>query len=212
MREYSFADRLINNLDNFIVTNFGKPQGTNRKSPANNIEESELSDSEKQHSAALMRINHCGEVCAQALYQGQAITARKSETREELEHASIEENDHLIWCEQRIKELGGRTSYLNPIWYTSSFAIGTFAGLLGDKWSLGFLSETEKQVGKHLQSHLDKISNKDKKTKAIIEQMYIDETSHEQKAIELGAAKFPFVVKKAMQAMSKVMTTLTYKI
>ena len=170
----------------------------------------ELNSTEKRHAAALMRINHCGEVCAQALYNGQALTTKNPQTVRALEQASKEETEHLAWCERRIQELGGRTSLLNPIWYVSSFTLGAIAGALGDKWNLGFLAETERQVGVHLNQHLDALPANDDKSRAILEQMKIDEAEHAATAIHLGGAELPSPVKAAMQGMSKVMTSTTY--
>jgi ubiquinone biosynthesis monooxygenase Coq7 len=170
----------------------------------------ELNSTEKRHAAALMRINHCGEVCAQALYNGQALTTKNPQTVRALEQASKEETEHLAWCERRIQELGGRTSLLNPIWYVSSFTLGAIAGALGDKWNLGFLAETESQVGVHLNQHLDALPANDDKSRAILEQMKIDEAEHAATAIHLGGAELPSPIKAAMQGMSKVMTSTTY--
>ena len=157
-----------------------------------------------------MRINHCGEVCAQALYQGQALTAKLPEVREKMEQAATEENDHLQWCADRLKELDSHTSFFNPFWYVSSFSIGAVAGLLGDKWSLGFVAETEYQVVRHLQSHLDELPENDKKSRAVIEQMKEDELHHATVAIEAGGAELPTPVKLAMRSMAKVMTKSVY--
>jgi len=170
----------------------------------------ELNSTEKRHAAALMRINHCGEVCAQALYNGQALTTKNPQTVRALEQASKEETEHLAWCEKRIQELGGRTSLLNPIWYVSSFTLGAIAGALGDKWNLGFLAETERQVGAHLNEHLDALPANDDKSRAILEHMKIDEAEHAANAIHLGGAELPSPIKAAMQGMSKVMTSTTY--
>ena len=209
-RKYSITDRLISNLDNFVVTVFDKPHGTGRKNPSSDIKEDNLE--ETNLSEGLMRVNHCGEVCAQALYQGQALTARTSETRDKLLQASLEENDHLIWCENRLNELNSRPSILNIFWYTNSYTIGVFAGALGDKWSLGFLEETELQVGAHLKRHLKLLPENDLKSRAIVEQMYTDEMSHANSANELGAAKLPTPIKIFMKLNSKVMTSISYYI
>jgi 3-demethoxyubiquinol 3-hydroxylase len=170
----------------------------------------ELNAEEKRHAASLMRINHCGEVCAQALYNGQALTTKNPQTMRALEQASKEETEHLAWCEKRIHELGGRTSLFNPIWYASSFTLGAIAGALGDKWNLGFLAETERQVGEHLNRHLDALPAEDHKSRAILEQMKTDEAEHAATAIHLGGAELPDAVKAAMQGMSKLMTSTTY--
>jgi ubiquinone biosynthesis monooxygenase Coq7 len=159
-----------------------------------------------------MRVNHSGEVSAQALYQGQSITARNQAVREKLEQAALEENDHLVWTENRLQELGESPSLLNPLWYTGSFAIGAFAGALGDKWNLGFLAETEHQVVKHLDEHLNRIPVSDRRSRAILEQMKVDEARHATTALDHGGAVLPLPVKKLMQAMSKVMTRSAYRI
>ncbi|MDH5594464.1 MAG: 2-polyprenyl-3-methyl-6-methoxy-1,4-benzoquinone monooxygenase, partial [Gammaproteobacteria bacterium] len=188
----------------------GKPQVTERTPPDTDLQQSELSKEEARHVAGLMRINHAGEVCAQALYQGQALTAKLPNVREKMERAAQEENDHLAWCENRLKELGDHTSYLNPFWYGGSFAIGALAGLAGDKWSLGFVVETERQVVKHLDSHLQQIPAQDEKSRAILEQMKIDEGHHATVALQAGGAELPTPVKKLMQTTSKLMTRTTY--
>ena len=188
----------------------GKPAVTQRSYPAENIDDCELNDSDRRHIAGLMRVNHSGEVSAQALYQGQSITARNEEVRSKLEQAALEENDHLAWTENRLHELGDRTSHLNPLWYVGSFAIGALAGLTGDKWSLGFLAETEHQVVKHLDRHLEKLPDKDSRSRAILEQMKTDEARHATTALDHGGEELPVPVKKLMQAMSKVMTRSAY--
>lgn len=198
------------NFDQALRTVFGKPQVTERTPPDTDLQQSELSKEEARHVAGLMRINHAGEVCAQALYQGQALTAKLPNVREKMERAAQEENDHLAWCENRLKELGDHTSYLNPFWYGGSFAIGALAGLAGDKWSLGFVVETERQVVKHLDSHLQQIPSQDEKSRAILEQMKIDEGHHATVALQAGGAELPTPVKKLMQTTSKLMTRTTY--
>jgi len=198
------------NFDQALRTVFGKPQVTERTPPDTDLQQSELSKEEARHVAGLMRINHAGEVCAQALYQGQALTAKLPNVREKMERAAQEENDHLAWCENRLKELGDHTSYLNPFWYGGSFAIGALAGLAGDKWSLGFVVETERQVVKHLDSHLQQIPAQDEKSRAILEQMKIDEGHHATVALQAGGAELPTPVKKLMQTTSKLMTRTTY--
>lgn len=209
-RHYSTADTLLLGFDQALRTLFGQPKVTDRPNPAEGIPETELDERTRDHTARLMRINHTGEVCAQGLYQGQAVTARDPETRRSMEESADEENDHLAWCEQRIEELGGRLSLLNPLWYAGSFAIGATAGAVGDKWSLGFVAETEKQVESHLQSHLDEIPPEDQRTRAILEQMKIDEIHHGEKALAHGGAELPAPVKQAMKLMSKVMTGTVY--
>ena len=203
-------DRLIIEFDKGLKTLAANAHSL-RPHPDQNIQQTtELSADEKRHAAALMRINHCGEVCAQALYNGQALTAKNPQTVRALEQASKEETEHLAWCEKRIHELGGRTSLFNPIWYAGSFTLGAIAGALGDKWNLGFLAETERQVGAHLNRHLDELPAADGKSRAILEQMKTDEAEHAATAIQLGGAELPSPVKAAMQGMSKVMTSTTY--
>ncbi len=202
-------DRVIIEFDKALKTVSASAHST-RPYPDADIEDSTLSASEKRHAAGLMRINHCGEVCAQALYNGQSLTARNPETVQALQQASKEETEHLAWCEKRIKELGGHTSLLNPIWYAGSFALGAFAGALGDRWNLGFLAETEQQVGKHLEHHLSILPDADKKSRAILKQMALDEAAHADTAFQLGGAELPNPVKHAMRCLSKVMTKSTY--
>lgn len=202
-------DNLIISFDNGLRTVFAKAN-TVRPLPSADVPEADLGATEKAHAAALMRINHVGEVCAQALYNGQAITCKTPHIVEALKEAGHEETEHLAWCESRIEELGGRKSLLNPLWYIASFALGAFAGKIGDKWNLGFLAETERQVGQHLQGHLGKIAPQDAKTRAIITQMYTDEVKHASEANSLGAAELPPPVKAAMRLASKVMTRTAY--
>lgn len=202
-------DKLIIEFDKGLRTLMAEAHSV-RPHPDHGVQETQLSSEEKRHAAALMRINHTGEVCAQALYQGQAITAKNPATVEALQQAAREETEHLAWCERRIKELGGRTSLLNPLFYGSSYALGALAGALGDQWNLGFLAETERQVGRHLESHLEKLPATDAKSRAIVEQMREDEAQHAETAIKHGGAKLPKSVKHAMQSMSKVMTQTTY--
>ncbi len=171
-----------------------------------------LDPAQREHAAGLMRVNHVGEVCAQALYQSQKLVARKPEISKMLDHSGQEEMDHLAWCETRLQELGSHTSYLNPLWYAGSFAIGLAAGLAGDRWSLGFVAETEKQVENHLENHLKKLPEEDHRSRAIVDQMRIDEIEHGQAAISAGGSPLPESVKKIMQLMSKVMTSTAYKI
>lgn len=211
-RAYSPFDKMLMQFDQAMQTVFGRPQVTERSNPANGLAETELSDAERDHTARLMRINHTGEVCAQALYQGQAVTARDPSVRESMERSAQEENDHLDWCESRIEELGGRTSLLNPLWYAGSFAIGAAAGIVGDKWSLGFVAETERQVEKHLEEHIDQVPPEDEKTHAILEQMKADEIEHATKAVAKGGVELPGPIKLAMQLTSKVMTKSVYRI
>lgn len=210
MKTYSAVDKCIMGVDQALVTVFGKPHVTGRKNPAEGVVDEELSVAEKKLSASLMRVNHVGEVCAQALYQSQAMTARSETTRDKMQQSSMEENDHLDWCESRLKELGDRTSLLNPLWYAGSFMIGTAAGLAGDRWSLGFVAETEKQVVRHLEDHLKRLPETDRRSRAIVEQMKIDEGEHATAAIAAGGSALPEPIKRGMGLMSKVMTETAY--
>ena len=212
-RQYNPLDHLVMNLDQALRTLAGKPLVTERTNPAQACtDQPELTESEKDQAIRLMRVNHCGEVAAQALYQGQALTAKMDGVRERMERAAEEENDHLDWCEQRVSELGGRLSLLNPLWYLGSFAMGAAAGIAGDKWSLGFVAETEKQVIKHLDDHLRQISEKDVKSRAILEQMKIDEARHGETAKRAGGAELPQPVRRLMKLVSKIMTGAAYRI
>lgn len=210
-RQLSFSDRVIVELDKAITTVVGQPETTQRQVPGSElIEDSALTSVEQRQSAGLMRVNHSGEVSAQALYQGQALTAKLPEVRQAMEQAALEENDHLVWCEDRLKSLSSHRSVLNPFWYISSFAIGAVAGKIGDKWSLGFVAETEKQVVKHLDEHLEKISSHDVKSRAVLEQMRDDELHHRTTALNAGGAELPTPVKILMAITSKVMTKTSY--
>lgn len=209
-RNYTEIDRLLMLFDRGIATVFGTPEITERPNPADSIHETELSESEKQLSGRLMRINHAGEVAAQGLYQGQALTARLPQVRDKMERAALEENDHLAWCRQRTNELGTHTSLFDPLWYSGSAAIGALAGIIGDKWSLGFVAETEHQVIKHLDNHLAQLPEQDHKSKAILEQMREDEGHHATAAIQAGGEDLPNPVKKLMGLTSKVMTRTAY--
>ena len=211
-REYSPADRLLMQADAALRTLLPFSGQPNRPSPAVLKNEAELSDSEARHVAGLMRINHTGEVCAQALYQGQALTARLPRVRQAMEHAADEEIDHLAWCEQRIHQLGSHTSVLNPLFYGLSFGIGASAGLVSDRISLGFVAATEDQVCKHLDEHLERIPETDQKSRAILLQMREDEARHSTAALEAGGLRFPSPVKFGMSLMAKVMTKATYRI
>ncbi len=209
-RNYTPVDQLLLNIDRGLRTVFGKPETTERANPANSVDEAELSEAEKQLAARLMRINHAGEVSAQALYQGQALTAKLPEVREKMERAAQEENDHLEWCERRLTELGSHTSLLNPLWYGGSLAIGAMAGKIGDQWSLGFVAETERQVVSHLEEHLAQIPEKDLKSRKILEQMKVDEAHHGNMALDAGGAELPLPIKGFMKITSKVMTKSAY--
>jgi len=206
------SDRLIIEFDTALksISGGAHPQ---RSMPINeDLGKTTLSETERAHAAGLMRVNHVGEVCAQALYQSQKLLARDSHIQEMLNHSAQEEMDHLAWCEARVKELGSHTSYLNPFWYAGSFAIGLIAGLAGDKWSLGFVAETEKQVENHLQSHLETLPENDQQSRAIVQQMRLDEIEHGKGAIDAGGVVLPPVIQKLMEASSKLMTSTAYKI
>lgn len=196
-------DQFITTFDLGLRTVFAAPHAS-RPYPGN-VPEAELSDTDKARAAALMRVNHVGEICAQALYAGQALTAKSETVRAELEQAAREETDHLAWCEQRINELGGRKSLLNPLWFGGAFGMGVVAGLLGDKWNLGFLAETERQVEAHLDGHLKHLPPADARSRAIVEQMKTDEARHAQTAVEHGGASLPLPVKLAMGLAADVM-------
>lgn len=202
-------DKLIIEFDKGLKTLTASAHSV-RPHPDENVQEPELSAEEKRHVLGLMRVNHCGEVCAQALYNGQALTAKNPQIVDALQQASKEETEHLAWCEKRIHELGGHTSLLNPLWYASSFTLGAIAGAIGDKWNLGFLAETEHQVGAHLEKHLHELPANDEKSRAILQQMKTDEAQHADTAIGLGGAELPAPIKAAMKRMSKVMTSTTY--
>ncbi len=202
-------DACILEFDKMLRTLFASAASA-RGMPGADLPEAQMSEAERRRAAALMRVNHCGEICAQALYQGQALTSRDPEIRQALQGAAVEETEHLSWTGRRIAELGGRTSLLNPIWYTGSLALGALAGSLGDKWNLGFLAETERQVERHLDSHLGLLPQQDEKSRAILEQMKNDEIQHATTALEHGGAELPLPVKAAMKASSKIMTSTTY--
>ena len=204
-------DSMIVNFDRALRTVAGA-QRAERASPAAGIAESPLDAHERAHAAALMRVNHAGEVCAQALYQGQALTARAPENRHALAQAALEEQDHLVWSAQRIEELGGRASLLGPLWYAGSLALGAVAGAVGDRWSLAFLAETERQVEAHLAGHLEQLPAADRKTRAVVEAMRADEAKHRDSALALGAAELPAAAKLGMRVMARVMTTVAHRI
>ncbi|MEJ2573780.1 MAG: 2-polyprenyl-3-methyl-6-methoxy-1,4-benzoquinone monooxygenase [Gammaproteobacteria bacterium] len=233
-RDYSPFDQLLMHMDKAVRTVFGTPPHTERPNPAQAQPEAELAANERRQVAGLMRVNHAGEVSAQALYQGQALTAKLTEVRAKMERAALEENDHLAWCEQRLKELDSHTSVLmeendhlawceqrlkeldshtsvlNPLWYAGSFTIGALAGAAGDKWSLGFVVETERQVVKHLEEHLERLPAQDHKSRAVLEQMKEDEAHHATTALEAGSAELPGAVKRLMRLTSKIMTVTAY--
>jgi ubiquinone biosynthesis monooxygenase Coq7 len=211
-RQLSGIDQILTQLDQGLRTVLGDAPKPHRVSPANQIDESELTDEERKHAIGLMRVNHAGEVCAQALYQGQALTAKLPEVGEQMEHAAKEEIDHLAWCEDRIRELGGRTSALNPVWYAMSFGIGAGAGLISDKLSLGFVAATEDQVCDHLQKHLQELPANDQKSRTIVEHMLEDEARHAETALSAGGHRFAAPVKKLMTLVSSAMTGSSYRL
>ncbi|MBK9608033.1 MAG: 2-polyprenyl-3-methyl-6-methoxy-1,4-benzoquinone monooxygenase [Betaproteobacteria bacterium] len=183
-----------------------------RPYPAEQAESADLGEDEMAHAAGLMRVNHSGEICAQALYSGQAMTASNPVLKGELDQAAREETEHLAWTERRLEELGARTSLLNPLWYAGSFAMGAIAGLAGDRWNLGFLSETERQVEQHLGGHLDTLPQGDARSRAIVSQMRTDEGRHAQMAEDRGAARLPLPIRAVMRMTAKVMTTTAYRV
>jgi len=202
-------DRFITQFDLALRTVAGVHRAV-RETPAAGVVEADLSDKEKVLAARLMRVNHCGEVCAQALYQGQALASDNAQLAARLDQAAREEEDHLAWSAERIRELGGSTSLLNPIWYAGSLAIGVVAGKLGERWNLGFLAETERQVEEHLDSHLSRLGDTDGRTRAVIDGMKQDEIRHAHMARDLGAAELPAPVKSAMKLASRVMTSASF--
>lgn len=214
MAEIRFSpfDQLIIRADKALQALAGGQPRASRPSPAGTQPENKLSRAERKHAAGLMRVNHAGEVCAQALYQGQALTAKLPDVREQMHEAATEEEDHLNWCQGRIDELESHTSYLNPLWYGASFAIGATAGLIGDKVSLGFVAATEQQVCKHLESHLKSLPITDVKSRVIVAKMLDDEARHAHTALEAGGIRFPGPVKALMTLTSKAMTTASYYI
>jgi ubiquinone biosynthesis monooxygenase Coq7 len=211
-RQLSPIDQLFSQIDLGLRRAFGEAPQPNRASPASGVEDVELSEQQRQKSLGLMRVNHAGEVCAQALYQGQALTAKLPAVGEQMAEAAEEEIDHLAWCEQRIDSLGGKTSVLNPAWYAMSFAVGAGAGIISDKLSLGFVAATEDQVCQHLQWHLEDLPQEDQKSRAIVQQMLADEQVHAESALEAGGYNFPKPVKKLMTMISSVMTKSSYYI
>jgi len=209
-RHRSTIDNFIAQVDIALKTIALSNPPHNRPSPAKATELDELSESEKHQSAALMRVNHTGEVCAQALYQGQALTAKLDTVRRKMEHAAIEETDHLAWCRERVVQLGEQPSVFNPIWYAMSFGLGAAAGAISDKLSLGFVAATEDQVCEHLNLHLEKLPSKDIKSRAIVTQMLVDEATHAEQALDAGGAKFPLPIKILMTSVSKTMTKISH--
>jgi len=205
------AEQFIVEFDRALRTVFA-PARSQRPLPGGELPEADLSDQEKVHVSGLMRVNHVGEICAQALYQGQALTSRNPLVREALRSAADEETEHLAWTEQRLGELGGRKSLLNPVWYVGALSMGILAGRLGERWNLGFLAETERQVEAHLDSHLECLPGRDGRSREIVDQMRRDEIEHAETALRLGAAELPVPVKLAMKFAAKLMTETAYRI
>ena len=209
-RQLSDLDHLLACVETALRTVAGHTVVGERPNPADKVAEPDLSAAERRHAARLMRVDHVGEVCAQALYQSQAMMAREPRNRDAMQQAAREENDHLAWCNARLIELQDHVSYLNPFWYLGSFSIGAVAGLLGDKWNLGFVAETERQVVRHLENHLTRLPATDVKSRVILEQMKTDEARHATVAIETGAAELPKPIKVLMQLTSRFMTRIAY--
>ncbi len=206
MRHYTTIDLFLGQLDQAVRTVFGGPPTAQRANPAAPYGEADLDATQRTLAARLMRVNHAGEIAAQGLYQGQALTARLDDVRERMEQAAGEENDHLAWCAARLRELDSHTSRLDPLWYLGAVSIGALAGIAGDKWSLGFVAETERQVVKHLDEHLERLPEQDARSRAILEQMRQDEAGHATVAVEAGGAPLPEPIKRVMGIASKVMT------
>jgi len=211
-RHFSPIDRAINIMDQALRLASGLAPEPARPNPAGKIAEADMDDDTRKHVAGLMRINHSGEICAQALYAGQAATTRNEEVKQEMNAAALDEIDHLAWCQQRLDELDSKTSVLNPLWYAGSFAIGAIAGIAGDGWSLGFLKETEIQVEAHLEDHLEQLPADDKRSHAILDQMKTDEARHAEMAAKAGAYELPQPVKELMAFTSKIMKALAYRV
>jgi len=204
-------DRLFSHLDQALRVSLAPAPPASRPSPGADLQEAELNAEERRHAGGLMRVNHTGEVCAQALYAGQALTARLPKVRREMEQAADEEVDHLRWCAERLEALDEQPSRLNPLWYAGSFAIGAAAGLAGDRWSLGFVEATERQVEAHLDSHLEQLPDEDGRSRAVVEQMKIDEAQHAELASQSGAATLPRPVQAAMGLTADVMKRIAYR-
>ena len=209
-RQYSFFDKLCMSFDQAIRTLTDNAITTGEVYPGRAVAEEDMNDAERKHAAGLMRVNHAGEVCAQALYHGQAVASRDVAVQKKMEHAALEEGDHLDWCKKRLDELGSHTSYLNPLWYAGSFCIGMAAGMIGDKWSLGFVAETERQVIKHLTGHMAVLPVQDQRSYKILERMERDEARHRDDAIVSGAHDLPLYIKSVMALTSKMMVKTAY--
>lgn len=209
-RHYTFMDRLCLGLDQAVRALTDTVKTTGAEYPGKNFPEQPLNEEERQHSASLMRINHAGEICAQALYHGQGVVSRSAQVQEKMHLAATEEGDHLAWCRQRLDELGSHPSYLNPLWYLGSFCIGMTAGMVGDQWSLGFVAETERQVIAHLEGHLHSLPEQDQRSHAVLRQMEADEARHRDEAVMLGARDLPGPVKSLMTLTSKIMVKTAF--
>ena len=214
MRQLSLLDRLLSEVDQSMRTVYaGAPASTRSLTPENLTAKPDLSDAERKQAASLMRVNHAGEVAAQGLYRGQAMNAKNPVVKQQMAESAAEENDHLNWCEARLKALDSHKSYLSPLWYWGSFSIGAMAGAAGDRWSLGFVKETEDQVGQHISRHLEKLPAADEASRAVLLQMQADEHHHAEVAEAAGAAKLPFPIRKVLMPLtSKIMTGLSARI
>ena len=210
-RAFTPLDRLLTGINNALTTVAGPPTRVTRANPAGDLPESELTSDEKSHAAGLMRVNHAGEVAAQGLYQGHAAASRDPSIEQQMNHAAEEEMDHLGWCEQRLDELGSRPSILGPVWYAGAFVLGAASGMLGDRWSLGVVEETERQVSEHLTSHLGRLPESDARSRAIVLQMRDEEEAHGENARAAGASELPDSVKKLMRMTAKIMTGTAYR-
>ncbi len=209
-RQQSRSDRVIHQLDTVLRTLMPHAASAQRTSPANGVVDGALDDHERRHAAGLMRVNHTGEVCAQALYQGQSVTAKLPHVRKQMELSALEELDHLAWCDERLEQLQSRTSYLNPLFYVASFGIGAATGAVSDRLSLGFVAATEEQVGQHLEAHQKSLPAGDNRSRAVLRQMEVDEAHHAHLALEAGGLRFPAPVKWGMRLVSKAMTKSVY--
>ena len=211
-RDLTSLDRLLAGINDALKTVAAPAGRSARENPAGDLGETDLSDSEKSHAAGLMRVNHAGEVAAQGLYQGHAAMARDDTISKQMQQAADEEFDHLAWCEQRLAELDAKPSRLSPLWYAGSFAIGAVSGIFGDKWSLGFIAETERQVCLHLEGHFERLPEADARSRAIVKQMRDEEAAHGENAKAAGAAELPQSLQRLMQLASRVMTTMAYRL
>lgn len=211
MRQFSYLDRVIQEMDMALRT-LVTPENrvSKREVPGKALPDHPLTAAQKKHVSGLMRVNHAGEVCAQGLYQGQALTAKLAKTRQQMIEAAEEETDHLAWCEQRLRELDSKTTLLNPLWYTGSLMLGALAGMAGDRISLGFVAETEHQVSSHLQKHLENLPEGDDKSRLILERMQEDENHHAEMAKQAGAVTLPAFIRRLMQGVSRIMTKTSY--